>query len=65
MLVPEILSNIFYPEDNFQAYLRGVSLLIDEMRLDLTSISLDNTKSQERLQNQLNSMIAQYQICKL
>ena len=35
------------------------------MRSDLTNIRLDNTKSQERLQTQLNSMIDQYQIYKL
>ena len=58
MKFPELTSNIFSPEDNFQASLGRVYILIDEMLSNIT-------KSQERLQTLFNSMVAQNQNFKL
>ena len=54
MSVPELTSKISSPEEIFQASLRRIYILIGEMRSDLT-------KSQDRLQNMFNSMVAQQQ----
>ena len=58
MSVPELPYITSSPEDIFQAYLRGLYIKIDKMRLELT-------KLQERIKTLLNSMIGQHQNFKL
>ena len=44
MSFPDLHYNIYPPEENFQAYLRRVSIRIENILLELTNTRLDNIK---------------------
>ena len=66
MLLTELSSNISSPEEMFQASLRRVCILIEELRLYLTKWCHQNlTKSQDMLQTMSNYMVSQHHNFKL